>query len=79
MSDKKRYYQRGRSTAKAVANQMNRHPNDPTPEEIWGTPDKIGLAEQIRMERPPRQNEECKRVHLEMKAYGFGKLIWSED
>ena len=25
---------------------------DPTPEEIWGTADKIGLAETIRMERP---------------------------
>ena len=25
---------------------------DPTPEEIWGTDTKIGLAESIRMERP---------------------------
>lgn len=25
---------------------------DPTSEEIWGTADRIGLAEQIRMERP---------------------------
>jgi len=27
-------------------------PKDPTPEEIWGTETAIGLAEQIRMERP---------------------------
>jgi len=27
-------------------------PQDPTPEEIWGTETTIGLAEQIRLERP---------------------------
>jgi hypothetical protein len=33
---------------------MDRKPvtPDPTPEEIWGTETTMGLAEQIRMERP---------------------------
>jgi hypothetical protein len=33
---------------------MERKPvtRDPTPEEIWGTETTIGMAEQIRMERP---------------------------
>ena len=33
---------------------MERKPvtRDPLPEEIWGTDTKMGLAEQIRLERP---------------------------
>jgi hypothetical protein len=34
---------------------------DPTPEEIWGTETTIGLAEQIRRERP--EHPENKGIH----------------
>ena len=38
---------------------MERKPvtRDPSPEEIWGTETKIGLAESIRMEREQPENK----------------------
>ena len=38
---------------------------DPTLEEIWGTETTIGLAEQIRMERPDHpENKGCYRAPM---------------
>lgn len=50
---------------------------DPTIEEIYGTPDTIGLAEQERMKRRDDQRGayEVARVDLNMLAYGYGKLL----
>ena len=74
----KKFYKRRQPSAESVARQMNRHPDDPTPEEIWGTPTTMGLAEMIRLERPPKQDDDCKVVHLEMMTYGFGKMIGND-
>lgn len=40
-------------------------PQDPTPEQIWGTDTTIGMAEQIRMERPDHpENKGCYRAPM---------------
>lgn len=45
---------------------------EPTLEEIYGTPDTIGLAEQCRTRR---ELYHAKEVELKMLPFGFGKLL----
>lgn len=53
---------------------------DPTEEEIWGTETTIGLAEQIRLERPQRPDREplnrpsmIRECNTKMLPFGVGK------
>jgi len=51
---------------------------DPSLEEIWGTETTIGMAEQIRMERPDvpdSQQRGLGRIRVLMLPPGIGKFI----
>lgn len=54
------------------------NPNDPTPEQIWGTETVRGLAELIRMERGEMHNgsgSSVGNIRVCMLPQGFGKLL----